>query len=87
MILLQMIPVVLSLLLLAAHFLRAELTIVATACVILPALLLRRPWSARAMQLVLVLGAVALFTALSALIFQSRAMSLRFGLRPRHWEH
>lgn len=104
-------PVVISFLVLGAHFLRAELVVLATVCVIFPGLLLvPRAWSARALQLGLalgtlewmrtlsqlvelrvqsgeswtrmavILGGVALFTALSALIFQGRAMTRRYRL-------
>jgi len=112
MIVLHAVPVTLSFLVLAAHFLRAEWMILCVVSVILPTLLLvPRPWSARVMQLALILGAmewmrtlgqlaeirtqlgqpwtrmaiilgaVALFTALSALVFQGRDMARRYRLR------
>jgi hypothetical protein len=57
--LLLLTPVILSLLLLAAHFWRAGLVPLALTCALLPLLLLvRRPWLPRLMQLVLVLGAL-----------------------------
>ena len=53
------IPVVLSFLLLGAHFLRYGNSIGVSAALVLIALLfLRRPWVARLMQVVLVLGAL-----------------------------
>jgi asparagine N-glycosylation enzyme membrane subunit Stt3 len=113
MIVMQVMPAALSMLLLAAHFLRAEQLLLATACVILPGLLLvYRPWSVRTLQALLVLGAfewlrtllnlaqlrmqlgeswvrmaailgvVALFSTISALLLQSRAMARRYGLQP-----
>jgi len=101
-------PVVLSLLVTAAHFLRAGQMFLAVLCLLLPLLLLlARPWSARVLQAALVLGAlewmytlgglvalrmelgqpvarmalilggVAVFTAASALVFQSAPMARR----------
>jgi len=105
------IPVVLSLLVTAAHFLRAGQMFLAVLCLLLPLLLmLARPWSARLMQgalvlaamewmytlgglvalrselgqpvarMALILGAVAVFTAASALVFQSAPMARRYGI-------
>jgi uncharacterized membrane protein YkvI len=112
MMVLHAVPVALSFLVLAAHFLRGEWMILSVVSLILPILLLvPRLWSARVMQLALFLGAmewmrtlgqlveirmqlgqpwtrmaiilgtVALFTALSALVFQSRDMARRYRLR------
>lgn len=55
---LRMIPVVLSLLVLAAHFLRSgSLAMVGAVLLVLLMLLHRRPWTARIAQVVLVAGA------------------------------
>ena len=55
----QFVPVVLSLLLLGAHFLRAEMGYLLPVVFLLLALLLvRRPWAARVVQAALVLAAV-----------------------------
>ena len=109
--LLRLLPVILSYLLLGAHFYRAGLTALTTACIALLFLLfVPKPWVARLTQIVLVLGAlewlralyyfaamrsafgepwarlalilgaVALFTALSALVFQSRDLQQRYGV-------
>ncbi len=59
MIALQLLPVVLSLLVLGAHFLRAgNLVLIAAALVLLALLAVRRPWAARVVQVALVLGAL-----------------------------
>ena len=67
--LLRLSPVVLALWVLAAHFFRAGLLSVALLLILAPALLLiRRPAVARAMQVLLVLGAAEwLWTAASLL--------------------
>ena len=53
----QLIPVILSALLLGAHFLRAGQTVVAVLAVLFPLILLaKRPWAARVTQIVLLLG-------------------------------
>lgn len=55
----RLIPVILSALLLGAHFFRAGLTLLAVLIVLFPAVLLvKRPWVARLAQLVLVLGGI-----------------------------
>lgn len=103
--LLRLFPVILSCLLLGAHFYRAELPILTALCAFAPlALFIRKPWLPRAFQVLLVLGAaewlrtlymlaamrlafdqpwarmalilgaVALFTALSGLVFNSRSL-------------
>ena len=110
--LLRLLPVILSVLLLGAHFYRAGQTLVAGLCVAALALLfLRNRWVPRLFQVVLVLGAlewlrtlymiasmrialeqpwarlavilgaVALFTALSGLVFRSRALKSRYDRR------
>ncbi|HET6593382.1 MAG TPA: hypothetical protein VFG48_10745 [Xanthomonadales bacterium] len=101
----RLLPVILSLLLLAAHFYRAGQVAATALCLALPLLLLpRKPWVLRLFQLLLVLGAlewlralygfaamriafgepwtrlalilgaVALFTALSGMVFKNRAL-------------
>jgi len=105
MLVLRLVPVLLSLLLLGAHFLRAGNVVALGAVLAFVALLwVRRPWAASAIQialaagtlewlltlwriaaarasagepvtrLVLILGAVAAFTALSLLVFRSAAV-------------
>ena len=107
---LRLSPVILSFLLLAAHFYRAGQVALAAICALLPLLLLlRRPWVPRLFQallglgalewlrtlyvfasmrvafeqpwgrLALILGAVALFTALSALVFLSDRLRSRYA--------
>jgi len=109
MILIRLIPVILSFLLLAAHFYRSGQVVLATACVALLFLLFfRKSWVPRLFQVLLVLGAlewlrslyyfaamriawdqpwtrlaiilgaVALFTALSGLVFNSKALRARY---------
>ena len=56
---LRLLPVILSLLLLGAHFSRAGMLPLVLVCVLLPVLLfLKRLWVPRLMQVVLVLGAL-----------------------------
>ena len=106
----RLLPVFISFLLLAAHFLRAGQTVVAFAllCVLL-LLLVRKNWVPWVLQLILVLGAVewvltlvsvaqlrielgtpwtrmavilgavALFTALTGLVFRSKALRERYS--------
>lgn len=109
MIALQLLPVVLSLLVLAAHFLRAgNLLMVVLLLALLALLAVPRSWAARAVQVALalgtlewvstlvrlararsaagepalrmglILGAVALLTGLSALVFQSARLRRRY---------
>ena len=53
----KLLPAILSLLLLGAHFFRARLLVlVLIAIIMLGFLLLRRPWSARLVQIFLVIG-------------------------------
>lgn len=53
----RLVPVILSCILVAAHFSRAGLTVFALALLALPLLLMiHRPWSARTVQLALVLA-------------------------------
>jgi len=107
---LRLLPVFISLALLAAHFLRAGQTaLVAVSLLLFIPMLFRNAWVPRLIQLVLVLGAVewlrtlynvaqirmdmgmpwtrlaiilggvALFTALSALVFRSKALRKRYS--------
>jgi len=107
---LRLVPVILSFLLLGAHFYRSGLAIGAGICLVMPVLLLvRDSWVPRLMQLLLllgalewlrtlfvianmriayeqpwirmavILGAVALFTALSGLVFRSKALRKRYA--------
>lgn len=56
--LVRLIPVILSFLLLGAHFLRSRNLVLVLLCLLVPfLLLLRRPWVPRALQVLLVLGA------------------------------
>jgi len=104
------IPVILSFLLLGAHFYRSGQVVLTGFCVaVLFLLFLRKPWVPRLLQVLLVLGAlewlrslyffaamriawdqpwtrlavilgaVAMFTAISALVFNSRAMRARYS--------
>jgi len=106
---LRLIPVILSFLLLGAHFYRSGQVMLAAICVALLFLLfIRKSWVPRLFQILLVLGAlewlrslyyfaairiaweqpwtrlaiilgaVALFTALSGLVFRSKAVRARY---------
>jgi len=108
----RLIPVILSFLLLSAHFYRAGLfPLVILALVFMFFLFIRGKWVARLSQVFLVIGAlewvrtllglvemrqamsmpwirlavilglVALFTGLSALVFQSRSLKERYAIR------
>ncbi len=108
---LQLAPVVLSLIVLAAHFFRSgNLLVVAVVFVLTGLLAVPRPWAARVVQaallvgaaewvrtlclivmwrvhegepvmrLILILGTVALLTALSALLFRTARMQQRYAL-------
>ena len=56
---LRLLPVILSCLLLGAHFYRAGQVAIAAVCALLPLLLLvRRPWVPRVFQALLLLGAL-----------------------------
>jgi hypothetical protein len=107
----RVIPVLLSFLLLAAHFYRAGLPVLSAFCALFPALLLvKKPWVPMVVQTALVLaavewlrtligvaqvrigfdqpwarmaiilGCVMLFTGLSALVFQAKALRSRYGI-------
>lgn len=108
----RLLPVILSLILLAAHFYRAGQVVVTALCLALPLLLLlRKSWVPRLFQvllvlgalewlralygfaamriafgepwtrLALILGAVALFTGLSGLVFRNRKLQARYVAR------
>ncbi len=69
----RLLPVFLSLLLLAAHFLRSGLIPVVIMVLLCPALLLfRRPWVARFVQIILLLGSVEWIRTLVVLVNQRR---------------
>lgn len=107
---LRLLPVIISLLLMAAHFLRDGRVVTACVLLLLPLLMmLRKTWVPRALQLTLLLGAVewlralysiaqvriesgmpwtrmaiilgvvALFTALSCLVFRGEALRKWFS--------
>lgn len=108
---LRLLPVFFSFFLIAAHFQRADETLLAISCLLAPGLLyFTRPWSVRILQsmlvfasiewlmtllhlvqvrqeiglpwtrLSLILSLVALFTILSALLFQLKPVRKRYGL-------
>jgi len=73
---LRLLPVILSLLLLAAHFYRAGLVPLTVLCVVLPLLLfLRRSWVPLLFQVLLPLGALEWLRAL----YGFAAMRIAFG--------
>ncbi|NNE46036.1 MAG: hypothetical protein HKN37_05180 [Rhodothermales bacterium] len=75
MIALRLAPVVLSLILLAAHFLRAEsMLVVVLLLAALGLLVVKRPWAVRVIQIILVLGAIEWLLTLSELM--SRRMEM-----------
>jgi len=107
---LRLLPVIISLLLLAAHFYRAgQFTLVAVTLLFSMLLVIRESWTPRLVQLALLLGAVewlrtmwfimqmrmqfdmpwlrmafilggvALFTALSGLVFYSKSLRNRYS--------
>ena len=69
----RLLPVILSALLLGAHFFRAGLTIPAVLMVLFPiVLLVKRPWVARLAQFVLVLGGIEWIRTLFVFVGQRR---------------
>jgi hypothetical protein len=71
----RLIPVILSTLLLGAHFLRADLTLLAVLIVLFPVVLLaKREWVARLTQLVLLLGGLEWVRTLLVLVAARREM-------------
>lgn len=118
MIALQLFPVVLSLVVLGAHFLRAgNISLLAAVVVLLALLAVRRPWAARTLQvalvigalewcrtlfslaleriargepvvrLVIILGAMAMVTVMSSLLFETATLRRLYRLRPRKAGH
>jgi len=72
----RLIPVILSALLLGAHFLRADLTILAVLIVLFPVVLLvKREWVARLSQFVLLLGGLEWLRTLLVLVAARREMA------------
>lgn len=73
-------PVVLSLIVLGAHFMRYGNTILVGAAVVLIALLfVRKPWVARLLQVVLVLGALEWVHTLYGLVQMRTALGEPYG--------
>ena len=71
----RLLPVILSSLLLGAHFFRAGLTVVAVLIVLFPVVLLvKRAWVARLAQLVLVLGGIEWVRTLLVFVAARREM-------------
>jgi hypothetical protein len=69
MMILYLTPVVLSSLVLGAHFLRSGVLPLVAGCLLLPLLLfVARPWAARAIQVALVLGGIEWLRTLIVLI-------------------
>ena len=67
---LQLLPVVLSLIVLGAHFLRAGSPILVLIVLVLALLGVRRTWAARVVQVTLVLGAIEWCRTLSSLVVE-----------------
>lgn len=107
----RLLPVIVSLLILSAHFSRGDLFVLSILCLLLPLILfIRRAWVARLIQIVLIIGSiewirsifvyvnerqvsgepyvrlviilgiVALFTGLSALVFNNHSLKKRYKL-------
>ncbi len=75
MIVLKVIPLLLSSLLLAAHFLRADLTPLVLLALALPLFLLfKKQWATRLVQLCLILGAMEWLRTLSLFVAERRAL-------------
>jgi membrane-associated PAP2 superfamily phosphatase len=73
--LLRLIPVILSALLLGAHYLRSGQIVLAVALVLFPLLLfVKRAWVARSAQLVLLLGGLEWIRTLLVFVAARRAM-------------
>ena len=106
----RLLPVFLSFLLIAAHFQRADYSILALTCILAPCLLyFTRPWSIRIVQvlmllsaiewirtlvylvqlrqdldqpwlrLAIIIGSVALFTAVSTLVFRHGSIKKKYN--------
>lgn len=77
---LQLLPAALSLLVLAAHFLRSgDALLVAIAVGATALLLVRRPWSAVVLQGLLVVGAVEWLRTLMLLVTMRQQIGLPYG--------
>ena len=75
MIVLRLLPVILSFLLLAAHFSRADIFPLIVACIAAPFLLfVRRPWVAKTFQVLLVIGALEWVRTLIAIARRRQLM-------------
>ena len=73
----RLIPVILSTLLLGAHFFRSGLTFLAVLIALFPAVLLvKRAWAARLTQFVLVLGGIEWVRTLLVFVAERREMGL-----------
>jgi len=74
------VPVVLSLVVLGAHFMRyGDTILVATAVVLIALLFVRQPWVARLVQIVLVLGALEWLRTLYGLVQMRAALGEPYG--------
>ena len=72
---LRLVPVVLSLLVLGGHFLRAgQLGLVALVAAVMALVAVRRAWAARVVQVTLGLGAIEWTMTLLALVVERRSM-------------
>ena len=72
---LRLVPIVLSLLVLGGHFLRAgQLGLVGVVMAVMGLLAVRRAWAARVVQVVLALGAIEWTMTLVTLVMQRRFM-------------
>lgn len=77
--LLHLLPAISSLLLMTAHFYRStHLAWMAACLVVLAMLLVRRPWSARLLQLALVLGSLEWFRTTVMLVLERNQAQLSF---------
>ena len=77
---LRLSPVVLSSLLMGAHCSRANLDLIALVVVLFPCVLfLKRPWVARLVQVVLLLGAMEWVRTLLVLVAERRDMGQSWG--------
>lgn len=71
----RLIPMLISVLMLAAHFLRSGPTILVLLCLTIPlTLFVRRRWSLRLVQLFLLLGAAEWIRTLVALVLERQAL-------------
>jgi len=74
------VPVVLSLVILGAHFMRYDNSIgVAGSLLLIALLIVRRPWVARTMQVVFILGALEWVRTLYELVQERAAYGQPFG--------